>query len=136
MPFPLLAPAAALKMICVNLQPDKQQLHMAAKARDVFVPAAWLLRLGIVEAELETLASSTLNQYRHARTASIRLLTAMAALLPSATPARWRDAWPGELHTLPMRRSRSRSTAHTLFGVPRSAETRCRPVLCSRQARP
>ena len=72
MPFSLLAPAAALKMISVNLRPEKQ-LRKAAEARDVFVPAAQLLRLDIDEAELETLASSTLNRYRHARTASRRL---------------------------------------------------------------
>ena len=86
MPFSLLAPAAALKMISVNLRPEKQ-LRKAAEARDVFVPAAQLLRLDIVEAELETLASSTLNRYRHARTASRGLLTAMAALLPPAPQA-------------------------------------------------
>jgi hypothetical protein len=135
MPFSLLAPAAALKTICINLQPDKQ-LNKPAEARNVFVPAVLLLRLGIAEADLETLTCSTLNQYRHVRTASIRLLTAMAALLLLAIPAGWRDAWPGELHILPMRRSRSRSTAHTLFGVPRSAETRRRPAFRSRQARP
>lgn len=81
MPFSLLSPAAAIKMICVNRRPEKQ-LRKAAEACDVFVPAARLLRLGIVETELETLASSTLNRYRHARTASRRLLAAMAALLP------------------------------------------------------
>jgi hypothetical protein len=135
MPFSLLAPAAALKVICVNLRPENQ-LCKATEARDVFVLAAWLLRLNIVETELETLASSTLNRYRHARTASRRLLTAMAALLPPATQARWRDEWLGELHTLPTRRSRARCAAHTLFGVPGLAVTLRRPALRSSQARP
>lgn len=135
MPFSLLAPAAALKMISVNLRPEKQ-LRKAAEARDVFVPAAQLLRLDIAEAEPETLVSSTLNRYRHARTASRRLLTAMAALLPPASQARWRDEWPGELHTLPTLRSRSRFATHPLDGVPRLAVTLRRPALRSRQARP
>lgn len=135
MPFSLLAPAAALKMISVNLRPEKQ-LRKAAEARDVFVPAAQLLRLDIAEAEPETLASSTLNRYRHARTASRRLLTAMAALLPPALQARWRDELLGELHTLPTRRSRTRFATHPLDGVPRLAVTLRRPALRSRQARP
>lgn len=121
MPFSLLAPAAALKMICVNLRLEKQ-LCKATEAHHVFVPAAWLLRLDTVETELEILASSTLNRYRYARTASRRLLAAMAALLPPATQARWRDELWGELHTL--------------FGVPRLAVTLRRPALRSRQARP
>jgi hypothetical protein len=136
MPFSLLAPAAALKVICVSVRPEKQ-LCKATEARDVFVLAAWFLRLNIVETELETLASSTLNQYRHARTASRRLLTAMAALLPPAAQARWwRDEWLGELHTLATRRSRARCAAHTLFGVPGLAVTLRRPALRSGQARP
>jgi hypothetical protein len=119
-------------VICVDLRPEKQ-LCKATEARDVFVLAAWLLRLNIVETEMETLASSTLNRYRHARTASRRLLTAMAALLPPTTQARWRDEWLGELHT---RCSRARFAAHTLFGVPGLAVTLRRPALRSRQARP
>jgi len=121
-------------MISVNLRPERQ-LRKAAEARDVF-PAAQLLRLDIAEAELETLASSTLNRYRHARTASRGLLTAMAALPPPAPQARWRDELLGELYTLPTSRSRSRFAAHPLFGVPRLAVTLRRPALRSRQARP
>jgi GTP pyrophosphokinase len=116
------------------LRPEKQ-LRKAAEARDVFVPAARLLRLDVVEAELETLASTTLNRHRHARTASGRLLTAMAALLPSAAQARWREEWLGELHTLPARRSRARFAGHTLLGVPRLAVTLRRPAPGNRQAR-
>jgi hypothetical protein len=135
MPFSLLSPVAAIKMICVNRRPEKQ-LRKAAEACDVLAPATRLLRLGIVETELETLISSTLNRYRHARTASRRLHAAMAALLPPATQGRWRDEWLGELPTLPTRRSRPRFAAHTKFGIPRLAVTLCRPALRSAQARP
>jgi (p)ppGpp synthase/HD superfamily hydrolase len=117
------------------LRPEKQ-LRKATEARDFFVPAARLLRLEMVEAELETLASTTLSRHRHAHTASGRLLTAMAALLPPATQARWREEWLGELHTLPARRRRVCFAAHTLIGIPRLAVTLRRPAPGNRQARP
>ncbi len=60
----------------------------------------------------------------------------MAALLPLATQARWREEWLGELHILPSRRSRARFAAHTLLGVPRLAVTLRRRAPGSRQARP
>ena len=134
MPSSLLAPAAALKVISVTLRPEKQR--KATEARDVFVPAAWPHGLDIVEAVLEIPASHTFSRYRHARTASGRLLTAMAAVMPSAAQAQWRDEWLGELHTLPTRRSRVRFAAYTLSGVPRRAVTLRRPPLRSRLARP
>src|SRR5580704_12742979 len=123
-------------MRTVEFLPPDKQLQKAAQARDVFVPAARLLRLGTVESELAALASTTLSRNRYARTASGHLLTAMAALLPPATQGRWREEWLGELHTLPARRSRARFTAHTLLGVPRLAVTLRRPAPGSRQARP
>lgn len=135
MPFSLLAPAAALKIISVTLRPEKP-LRKAAEARDVFVLAARLLRLDIVEAGLETVASSRLNRYRHSRTASGRLFTALAASMPPAARAQWRDERLGERGTLPARRSRVRFVAHALSGVPWLAVTPCRPALPSRQARP
>jgi (p)ppGpp synthase/HD superfamily hydrolase len=123
-------------MRTVEFLPPDKQLQKAAQARDVFVPAARLLRLGTVESELAALASTTLSRNRYARTASGHLLTAMAALLPPATQARWREEWLGELHTLPARRSRARFAAHTLLGVPRLAVTLRRPAPGHRQARP
>ena len=117
------------------LRPDKQ-LRKAREAREVFVPAARLLRLNTVRAELETLAAATLSRNRHARTASGRLLTATAALLPPATQARWREEWLGELSTLPARLSRARFAAHTLLAIPRLAVTLRRHAPGARQARP
>ena len=113
-----------------------RQLRKAAEAREVFVPAARLLHLEMVESELEALASATLNRTRHVRSASGRLLTAMAALLPPDTQARWREEWLGELHTLPARRRRARFAAHTVLGVPMLALTLRRPAPGSRQVRP
>jgi (p)ppGpp synthase/HD superfamily hydrolase len=123
-------------MRTVEFLPPDKQLRKATEARDVFVPAAQLLRLGTVESELEALASTTLSRNRYTRTASGRLLTATTALLPSAAQARWREEWLGELHTLPARRSRVHFAAHTLLGVPRLAVTLRRPVPGSTQARP
>jgi (p)ppGpp synthase/HD superfamily hydrolase len=123
-------------MRTVEFLPPDKQLRKATEARDFFVPAARLLRLDTVESELETLACATLSRNRHARTASGRLLTATAALLPPATRARWRQEWLGELHTLPGRRGRARFAAHTLLGIPRLAVTLRRPAPGSRQARP
>jgi (p)ppGpp synthase/HD superfamily hydrolase len=117
------------------LPPDKQ-LRKAAEARDVFVPAARLLRLDTVESELGTLAAATLRRNRHARTASGRLLTATAALLPPATRTRWRQEWLGELHSLPARRSRARFAVHTLLGIPRLAVTLRRSAPGAGQAPP
>lgn len=122
-------------MRTVEFLPPEKQLRKAREVRDVFIPAARLLRLDTVESELETLASATLRRNRHARTVSGRLLTATAALLPPATQARWREEWLGELHTLPARRGRARFAAHTLLGVPRLAVTLRRPAPGSRQAR-
>jgi hypothetical protein len=135
MPFSLLAPAAALKMICVDLRTEKQ-LCKATQARHVFVSAAWLFRIDVVEAELEALASSTLTRYRLARMASRRLLTTRAALLPSAAQAQWRDDLLGELHTMVTSRGRARFTAHTLSGVSLLGVTLRWPALRSRQVRP
>jgi (p)ppGpp synthase/HD superfamily hydrolase len=123
-------------MRTVEFLPPGKQLRKATEARDVFVPAARLLRLDTVESELETLASTTLSRNRHARTTSGRVLTVMAALLPPASQARWRAEWLGELHTLPARRNRASFAAHTLLGVPRLAVTLRRPAPSSRQARP
>ena len=123
-------------MRTVEFLPPDKQLQKAAQARDVFVPAARLLRLSMVESELAALASATLSRNRYARTTSGRVLTATAALLPPAAQARWREEWLGELHTLPARRSRARFAAHTLLGVPRLAVTLRRPAPASRQVRP
>jgi GTP diphosphokinase / guanosine-3',5'-bis(diphosphate) 3'-diphosphatase len=117
------------------LPPDKQR-RKAIEAHDVFVPVARLLRLDMVELELETLASATLSRNRHARRASGCLLMPTAALLPPATQTRWRGEWPGELHSPPARRSRARFAAHTLLGVYQLAATPCRPAPGSRRARP
>ncbi|MGH3220520.1 MAG: hypothetical protein ACRDPY_17770 [Streptosporangiaceae bacterium] len=76
------------------LRLDKH-LRKAEEARDVFVPTARLLRLDAVESDLEILASTTLSRNRHARMASGRLLTAVAALLLPATQARRREEWLG-----------------------------------------
>jgi len=122
-------------MRTVEFLPPGKQLRKATEAREVFVPAARLLRLDTVESELQTLASATLSRNRHARTASGRLLTATAALLPSATQARWREEWLGELHTLPGPRSRARFAAHTLLGVPRLTVTLRRPAPGTRRVR-
>jgi (p)ppGpp synthase/HD superfamily hydrolase len=117
------------------LRPDKQ-LRKAREAREVFVPVARLLHLDTVQAELETLAAATLSRNRHARTASGRLLTATAALLPPATQARWREEWLGELSTLPARHSRARFAAHTLLAIARLAVTLRQPVPGAGQPRP
>ena len=123
-------------MRTVEFLPPDKQLRKATEARDVFVPAARLLRLDTVESELETLASATLSRNRHARTASGRLLAATAALLPPATQARWREEWLAELSTLPARRSRARFAAHTLLAIPRLAVTLRHPAPGTTQARP
>jgi hypothetical protein len=79
--------------------------------------------MDMIEAELETLAHATLTRTRHARSASGRMLVAVAALLPAATRTRWCQEWLGELHTLPVRRDRARFAIHTVLGIPRLAVT-------------
>ena len=61
-----------------------------------------------IEVELEALAYATMKRNRHARSASGRLLLAVAALLPAAIRIRWCEEWLGELYTLPARRDRVR----------------------------
>lgn len=76
-----------------------------------------------IEVELEALAYATMKRNRHARSASGRLLLAVAALLPAAIRTRWCEEWLAELHTLPARRDRVRFAIHTAFGIPQLAFT-------------
>ena len=103
--------------------PQAKQLRKARESLDIFVPVAAQLSMGMIEAELETLANATMERNRHARSASGRLLVAVAALLPAATRSRWCEEWLGELHTLPARRDRAGFVMHTMLGIPRLAFT-------------
>ena len=100
-------------MRTVQFIPQVKQLRKARESLDIFVPVAAQLGMDTIEAELETLAYATMKRNRHARSASGRLLLAVAALLPAATRIRWCEEWLGELHTLPARRDRVRFAIHT-----------------------
>lgn len=110
-------------MRTIQFVPQAKQLRKARESLDIFAPAAARLRMDAIGAELETLACATVKRNRHARSASGRLLLAVAALLPAATRARWCEEWLGELHTLPARRNRARFAIHTMLGIPRLAVT-------------
>ena len=110
-------------MRTVQFIPQVKQLRKARESLDIFVPVAAQLSMDMIEAELETLAYATMKRNRHARSASGRLLIAMAALLPAATRIRWCEEWLGELRTLPARRDRVRFAIHTVLGIPRLAFT-------------
>jgi HD domain len=110
-------------MRTVQFIPQVKQLRKARESLDIFVPVAARLSMDMIEVELETLACATMKRNRHARSASGRLLIAMAALLPAATRIRWCEEWLGELHTLPARRDRVRFAIHTVLGIPRLAFT-------------
>ena len=110
-------------MRTVQFIPQAKQLRKARESLDIFVPVAAQLSMDMIEAELETLAYATMKRNRHARSASGRLLVAMAALLPAATRTRWCEEWLGELHSLPARRDRADYTIHTVLGIPRLAIT-------------
>jgi (p)ppGpp synthase/HD superfamily hydrolase len=110
-------------MRTVQFIPQAKQLRKARESLDIFVPVASQLSMGMIKAELETLAYATIKRNRHARSASGRLLVAMAAALPAATRTRWCEEWLGELHTLPARRDRAGFVMHTVLGIPRLAFT-------------
>ena len=110
-------------MRTIRFIPQAKQLRKARESLDIFAPAAARLRMDAIGVELETLACATMKRNRHARSASGRLLLAVAALLPAATRARWCEEWLGELHTLPARRNRARFAIHTVLGIPRLAVT-------------
>jgi GTP pyrophosphokinase len=114
-------------MRTIQFVPQAKQLRKARESLDIFAPAAARLRMDAIGAELEILACATVKRNRHARSASGRLLLAVAALLPAANRARWCEEWLGELHTLPDRRSRARFAIHTMLGIPRLAVTVRRP---------
>jgi hypothetical protein len=80
-------------------------------------------RMDTIEVELEALSYATMKRNRHARSASGRLLLAVAALLPAAIRTRWCEEWLAELHALPARRDRVRIAIHTAFGIPQLAFT-------------
>ena len=93
------------------------------------VPLARALHMEAISAELEDLASGALRRHgRRPGTASGRLLTASAALLPAGTRARWRDEWLAELHTLPTRRERLIFAAQVATGIGRLALTLYQPA--------
>ncbi len=102
-------------------------LPLAKRARkskqtlDVFAPIAQRLGMDAIRAELESLASTALND--RAQTMSGRLVTATTLLLPAATRPRWRAEWLAELQVLPTRRERAKFAAHILLGIPQLAAT-------------
>jgi guanosine-3',5'-bis(diphosphate) 3'-pyrophosphohydrolase len=110
-------------MQTLEFMSQAKQLRKAREALDIFAPAASALRMGVIEAELETLAHATMKRNQYARSVSGRLLAGVTALLPAATRTRWCEEWLGELHTLPGRRDRIGFAVHTVLGVPRLAFT-------------
>jgi GTP pyrophosphokinase len=110
-------------MRTVQFIPQVKQLRKARESLDIFVRVAAQLGMDTIEVELEALASATMNRNRHARSASGRLLLAVAALLPAAIRIRWCEEWLAELHTLPARRDRVRFAIHTASGIPQLAFT-------------
>jgi GTP pyrophosphokinase len=104
--------------------PPAAQVHASRHTLRVLVPLARRLRLEAIRSELENLAAGALKRYGpRATTVSGRLLAATTALLPTATRARWREEWLGELSVLPTRRERITFAAHILPGMPRLAAT-------------
>jgi GTP diphosphokinase / guanosine-3',5'-bis(diphosphate) 3'-diphosphatase len=110
-------------MRTVQFIPQVKQLRKARESLDIFVRVAAQLGMNTIEVELEALAYATMKRNRHARSASGRLLLAVAALLPAAIRTRWCEEWLAELHTLPARRDRVRFAIHTASGIPRLAFT-------------
>ncbi len=110
-------------MRTVQFIPQVKQLRKARESLDIFVRVAAQLGMGTIEAELEALAYATMKRNRHARSASGRLLLAVAAVLPAAIRTRWCEEWLAELHTLPARRDRVRFAIQTAFGIPQLAFT-------------
>src|ERR1700736_2786964 len=80
-------------MRTVPFIPQAKQLRKARESLDILVRAAAQLGMDTIEVELEALASATMKRSRHARSASGRLLLAVAALLPAATRTRWCEEW-------------------------------------------
>ena len=110
-------------MRTVQFIPQVKQLRKARESLDIFVRVAAQLGMGTIEVELQALAYATMKRNRHARSASGRLLLAVAALLPAAIRIRWCEEWLAELHTLPARRDRVRFAIHTASGIPQLAFT-------------
>jgi (p)ppGpp synthase/HD superfamily hydrolase len=110
-------------MRTVQFIPQVKQLRKARESLDIFVRVAAQLGMDTIEVELEALSYATMKRNRHARSASGRLLLAVAALLPAAIRTRWCEEWLAELHTLPARRDRVRFAIHTAFGIPQLAFT-------------
>ncbi len=110
-------------MRTVQFMPQVKHLRKARESLDIFVRVAAQLGMDTIEVELEALACATMKRNRQARSASGRLLLAVAALLPAAIRTRWCEEWLAELHTLPARRDRVRFAIHTASGIPQLAFT-------------
>ena len=115
--------------------PHAKQLRKSQQALDVVVPLARTLGMHDIGAELESLASATLQRGRHRPgAASGHVLAAIAALLPASARARWREEWLGELHELATRRERVRFAVQIAAGIGRLAVTLYQPGALLRQA--
>ena len=122
-------------MRTVQFIPQVKQLRKAREPLDIFVRVAAQLGMDTIEVELEALAYATMKRNRHARSASGRLLLAVAALLPAAIRTRWCEEWLAELHTLPARRDRVRFAIHTASGITHLAFTVRMPAWGHRRSR-
>jgi GTP pyrophosphokinase len=108
--------------------PHARQLDKSRQTLDVVVPLARTLGMDAIGAELQSLASATLQQARQRPgTASGHLLAASTALLPTAARARWREEWLAELQMLPTRRERLRFAMQIVAGIGRLVVTLYQP---------
>jgi hypothetical protein len=115
--------------------PRAKQVLKSRQTLEVMVPLAATLQMDAIRSELEILASATLQRHgQRPQTASGRLLTATAALLPASARARWREEWLAELHVLATRRERITFAAQIVLGIGRLAVTLYQPGALLRQA--
>ena len=114
--------------------PQVKQLDKSRQALDVVVPLARALGMDAIGAEIESLASATLQRAaQRPGTAAGHLLAATTALLPAESRARWREEWLAELQVLPTRRERARFAVQIVAGIGRLAVTLYQPGALLRQ---
>lgn len=114
--------------------PQVKQLDKSRQTLDVVVPLARTLGMDAIGAELESLASATLQRAaQRPGTASGHLLAATTALLPAESRARWREEWLADLQVLPTRRERARFAVQIVAGIGRLAVTLYQPGALLRQ---
>jgi hypothetical protein len=112
----------------IRYLPAALQVDRSLQTLQVQVPLTRSLGAETLGAELADLACATLRRHYQSQTASGRIMSSSALLLPRAVRARWCEEWLAELHLHSTRRARAIFTAQIAVATSRLAVTLRNPA--------